>query len=313
MNNPKITIIVPVYNVEQYVRECFDSIAAQTYKGELECIFVDDCGQDKSVEVLEKLMVDYQGNIVFCLVHHEQNKGLSGARNTGIKHATGEYLYFLDSDDTITPDCIERLGALVMRYPGVDVVQGSTMSHLNQWLMLDLSYQEHSADKRWIQRNWPAFFKTAWNKLVSRKLILENHLFFAEGLIHEDDIWNFLLVKSVSSIAFSFDVTYCYRENQTGIMCSQSTKESYMPVIEIMSQNVTAPEAATQIERILSLANAHHVEIQNSLKSIPCNSQMVRLLNWTLKKRGQSKKTLVGISSRVLYRILHVIINMLIR
>lgn len=59
----KISIIVPVYNVEQYIKECFDSIAAQTYKGDIECIFVDDCGQDKSVEILEKMIAGYQGGI----------------------------------------------------------------------------------------------------------------------------------------------------------------------------------------------------------------------------------------------------------
>lgn len=90
----KISIIVPVYNVEQYIKECFDSIAAQTYNGEIECIFVDDCGQDKSVDILEKMIVGYQGGISFSIIHHEHNKGLSGARNTGIRHATGDYLYF---------------------------------------------------------------------------------------------------------------------------------------------------------------------------------------------------------------------------
>ena len=108
----KISIIVPVYNVEQYVNECFDSIAAQTYKGEIECIFVDDCGQDDSVAILEKLITDYHGAIKFYIVHHEHNKGLSGARNTGIRHAQGDYLYFIDSDDSIKSDCIEKLVAL---------------------------------------------------------------------------------------------------------------------------------------------------------------------------------------------------------
>ena len=90
----KISIIVPVYNVEPYIRECFSSIATQTYKGKIECIFVDDCGQDKSVEILEELIADYHGSISFSIIHHEHNKGLSGARNTGICHATGDYLYF---------------------------------------------------------------------------------------------------------------------------------------------------------------------------------------------------------------------------
>lgn len=131
----KISIIVPVFNVEQYIKECFDSIAAQTYKGDIECIFVDDCGQDDSVAILEQLITEYHGPIQFSIVHHEHNKGLSGARNTGIRQAKGDYLYFLDSDDTITPDCIEKLGMLAEKYPGVEMVQGSTKSH-RSWLSL---------------------------------------------------------------------------------------------------------------------------------------------------------------------------------
>lgn len=258
-------------------------------------------------------MADYHGDIDFSLVHHEHNKGLSGARNTGIKKATGEYLYFLDSDDTITHDCIERLVALAEKYPGVEVVQGSTMSHLSQWLMLDVSLPEYSDNYLWIQRYWPAFFKTAWNKMVKRQMIVEHQVYFAEGLIHEDDIWNFLLAKCVHTIALCFEVTYHYRENQNGIMHSLNSKESYIPVIKIMSQNVTSPEPAIQIERILLLVNAHHVEYQNIIKNIPCNLQMVRLLNWTLKMRGKSKTSFMGICSRVLYRILHTCINKVIR
>ena len=119
----KITIIVPVYNVEQYIKECFDSIAAQTYKGDIECIFVDDCGQDKSVEILEKMIACYQGGISFSIIHHEHNKGLSGARNTGIRNASGDYLYFLDSDDCLLPKSIESLANILRQNPNVQVVQ----------------------------------------------------------------------------------------------------------------------------------------------------------------------------------------------
>ena len=140
----KISIIVPVYNVELYIKECFESIAAQTYKGEIECIFVDDCGQDDSVAILEKLIAEYHGPIQFSIVHHEHNKGLSGARNTGIRKAKGDYLYFLDSDDTITPDCIEKLVMLVEKYPGVEMVQGSTKSKYSFFHITPSSAPEYS-------------------------------------------------------------------------------------------------------------------------------------------------------------------------
>ena len=148
----KISIIVPVYNVEQYIKECFDSIAAQTYKGDIECIFVNDCGHDKSVEILEKMIACYQGGISFSIIHHEHNKGLSGARNTGIRHAQGDYLYFIDSDDSITSDCIEKLVALAEKYPGVEVVKGSTKSK-QEWLQLAKKhFPEYSDNFKWIRK-----------------------------------------------------------------------------------------------------------------------------------------------------------------
>lgn len=229
----KISIIVPVYNVEQYIKECFDSIAAQTYKGEIECIFVDDCGQDDSVAVLENLIADYHGAIKFSIVHHEHNKGLSGARNTGIRHAQGDYLYFIDSDDSITFDCIEKLVALAEKYPQVDIVQGSTKSKL-EWLQLaNKHFPEFSDNFKWIRRTMLLRYSipmTAWNKLVRKDLIVKNGLYFEEGLIHEDEIWNFMLAKYVHSIAFCCDITYIYRENMDGIM-GQSKEFNYAPVL----------------------------------------------------------------------------------
>ena len=150
----RISIIVPVYNVERYICECFESIAAQTYEGELECIFVDDCGQDDSIALLEQLIASYSGPIQFSILHHEHNRGLSAARNTGIEHATGDYVYFLDSDDCITPDCIEKLSALAKKYKGIDVVQGSTKSHLEVLSLKGKKVPEYTDDFKWIRTHF---------------------------------------------------------------------------------------------------------------------------------------------------------------
>ena len=258
-----ISIIVPVYNVEQYIKECFDSIAAQTYNGEIECIFVDDCGQDKSVEIIEKLIADYQGGISFSLLHHEKNKGLSGARNTGIRHATGDYLYFLDSDDTITSDCVEKLAALAEKFPGVEVVQGSTESKF-EWLQLaNKHFPEYSDNFKWIRKTMLLRFyipMTAWNKLVRKELIVKNGLYFEEGLIHEDEVWNFMLAKYVHSIAFCCDITYIYRENPNGIM-GQSKGNNFTPVLNIMVERASNPFMCSEIRCILSLAKDKYKDI----------------------------------------------------
>lgn len=263
----KISIIVPVYNVELYIKECFDSIAAQTYKGEIECIFVDDCGQDDSVAILEKLIAEYHGPIQFSIVHHEHNKGLSGARNTGIRNAQGDYLYFIDSDDSITPDCIEKLVALAEKYPGVEVIQGSTKSKLDWFQLTKKHFPEYSDNFKWIRKTMLKRYSipmTAWNKLVRKELIKKDGLYFEEGLIHEDEVWNFMLAKFVHSIAFCCDITYIYRENPDGIM-GQTKEYNYASVLNIMVDRASNPYICSEISCINSIAGNKYKDIVKRL------------------------------------------------
>ena len=111
----KVSIIIPVYNVEPYIEECLLSVSSQTMTEGVECIIVDDCGKDNSMSIAERFIEEYIGKISFSIIHHGSNRGLSAARNTGIKAAKGEYVYFLDSDDTITADCIQRMYAFIER------------------------------------------------------------------------------------------------------------------------------------------------------------------------------------------------------
>lgn len=304
----KISIIVPVYNVEQYIKECFDSIAAQTYKGEIECIFVDDCGQDNSVAVLVKLIAEYNGPIQFSIVHHENNKGLSGARNTGIRHAQGDYLYFIDSDDSITSDCIEKLVALAEKYPGVEVVQGSTKSK-QEWLKLaNKHFPEFSDNFKWIRRTMLLRFSipmTAWNKLVRKNLIVKNGLYFEEGLIHEDEIWNFMLAKHVHSIAFCCDITYMYRENPDGIM-GQTKEYNYDPVLNIMVERVSNPYICSEIRCILSLAGIKNKDIVKRLYRFKGVEFYLKMFPHVY---GKSKHSPLGFLYRVIFKIIKMYIE----
>ena len=312
----KISIIVPVYNVEQYIKECFGSIAAQTYKGEIECIFVDDCGQDKSVDILEELIADYHGCISFSIIHHEHNKGLSGARNTGIKNATGDYLYFLDSDDTITPDCIEKLAALAEKYPGVEVVQGSADT-ANEWLQLK-RYQvpEYSNSFRWIRKTLlrrSVIPMTAWNKLLKRDFIFKYQLFFVEGMVHEDEVFNFMLAKHVQNMAFCLKQTYIYKENVNGIMHNvKADNTRYFHVVDYMSKHTDTPLLANEIESMVSLLDfgAHTLSIYNFLDNIPCYKKLLcGFLNIRNKVNTTSKFHLNGFLWRILYRCMEEILD----
>ena len=121
----KVSIIIPVYNVAPYVEECIQSVLRQDYKN-LEIIIIDDCGTDNSMELVEELVKNSSRDIV--ILKHDYNKGLSAARNTGIRRATGDYIFFLDSDDFIESYCISVLVKAAKIYINVDMVYGSSFS-----------------------------------------------------------------------------------------------------------------------------------------------------------------------------------------
>lgn len=108
-SNPTISVIIPVYNVQDYIIRCLKSIAAQTYHGVIECILVDDCSTDQSVQLIEQFILSYHGRIGFKLIPLDHNQGQSKARNVGFKASKGELITFVDSDDWIEPNMYEEL------------------------------------------------------------------------------------------------------------------------------------------------------------------------------------------------------------
>ena len=108
MTNPLVSVIIPVYNVSPYIEECLNSVIRQTYTP-LEVIVVDDCCTDDSMAKVNAIVDNYHGEILFSLLHHERNRGLSAARNSGLDVATGTYISFIDSDDYILPTFYETL------------------------------------------------------------------------------------------------------------------------------------------------------------------------------------------------------------
>lgn len=124
-----VSIIVPVYQVAPYIEACLKSVMQQTYRGSMECLLIDDCGTDDSIAIAERLTATYDGPVRFQVLHHERNMGLSASRNTGLAQAEGEFIFFLDSDDEISHDCIELLMRKVEEDDTVELVQGLTRSY----------------------------------------------------------------------------------------------------------------------------------------------------------------------------------------
>ncbi len=192
---------------------------------------------------------------------------LSCARNTGILNATVDYLYFMDSDDTISPNCMEKLGAMALKYPQVEFVQGSTDGN-GEWLKMGgKNVPEYSDDFNWVRNAiLTRYFipMTAWNKLIRRDFVIKNQLLFEEGLIHEDELWSFMLAKYVKKIAFCTEITYFYRTNPLGIMGTEKVRD-YSPVLKKMVERASGPQLYSEIAFILSISRARYPNITSRL------------------------------------------------
>ena len=210
-----------------------------------ECIIVDDCSTDDSVSRCQRLINGYKGETRFVVLSHEHNRGLSAARNTGTDAATGEWVYFLDSDDEITPDCVERLMTALNSSLSCDDSTEMIMDEYRTELPAMavkgcglLRRRSHFARKTALRlcgnekvREW-YFKRTAkpdqgWNKLLRRSFIKENQLRFKEGLLYEDLLWSYFLFGCLNHVALVPEVTYIHHRRPGSIM-TETKREDFL-------------------------------------------------------------------------------------
>lgn len=222
----KISIIIPIYNVSAYIGRCLESVFSQDY-ADWEAILVDDCGHDDSMEIARTLVAERSLSDRFIFFKHENNRGLSAARNTGILAASGEYLYFLDSDDYITPDALSKLAGPIKQKKadlvvGNFSVEGDSRGIPRLYLNSGFVHPNEVILRLYTQN---AFYMMAWNKLVAKDFLLKHKLFFEEGLIHEDDLWSFELACFASLLAVVRSETYVYVIRANSIQTTRKAKE----------------------------------------------------------------------------------------
>lgn len=239
---PQISIIIPIYNVAPYINRCLQSIGAQSYQ-RIECILIDDCSTDNSMQIAEQYISNYNGNIVFNIIHHQQNNGLSAARNTGLNASTCDYVYFIDSDDAISPNCIELLISLAHKYPNADYIQGNLITEAEDLNVghIDLDVPEFCDNKRQLETIILCkTHRTAWNRLIKRSFLLNNSLLFPVGIVMEDHYWTYYVSKYANAVVFCHQGTYYYYKNNNGIVNSPSKVSlinryfSYMTILEVI-------------------------------------------------------------------------------
>ena len=237
MQNIKVSIIIPVYNVEPYIERCIKSVLRQTYRN-LEVILVDDCSPDRSMDLAKEYInknLNENSDLQFLFLKHDHNRGLSAARNTGIDAATGEYVYFLDSDDEITEDCISVLVKPIGN-DKFDCVIGNIVAIGSDDPYFQLRGEgiynsTKSIANAYLQEKW---YPMAWNKLCRISFLKEHCLFFKEGLIHEDELWSFQLACTLQTLFAVKKHTYIYYIRPNSIITGNSIKTRTVNLLKVL-------------------------------------------------------------------------------
>lgn len=276
----KISIIIPVYKVELYIRKCIESVINQDYDGQIECIIVDDATPDNSITIAKNLISDYRGYIEFQIIRHEKNNGLSAARNTGIMASKGDYIYFLDSDDYIEPYCISSMCDIIKKYPDVEIVQAGTNSSWGDFNLVGRNdLPDYTENRKWIKKTFlkrNLFLVTSWNKLIKKSFVVNNKLYFKEGIVHEDEHWNFFACKYLSSFAICRKNTYNYITRDGSIMQENNEKkniESWLIIMDDFINNIDAFCRKDQIKHIF--IRLHHLYVFCNIYEFRCKTRLL--------------------------------------
>lgn len=225
IDTPLVSIIIPVYNVNNYLRRCLDSVVGQTYQ-KLEIILVDDGSTDNSGKICDEYaQIDNR-----IIVVHKINGGLSDARNVGIDIASGKYIAFIDSDDFVSTKYIQILLEEIMK-KNADIaickyVKGSRDDFVKE-----------NNKKRKIKcfksvemlKNWHGKYKhvetVAWNKLYKLSLFKENNISYPQGYYNEDVQTTHLLINKADNIILIDEVLYYYFQRKDSITGAISEKK----------------------------------------------------------------------------------------
>lgn len=241
---PKVSVLIPVYKVEAYIERCARSLFEQTLE-DMEFIFIDDASPDGSMRILEKIISYYpkrRSQIRIC--RHHTNLGLTAARNTGLKQATGDFITWCDSDDYIDVEMYKKLYEKAIE-DNADVVYCDffmAYSSYNKYCKtLDENYNKVAFMKQYIRQSWTVL----WNMIVSRKLVLSYDLCFPNNITYCEDfhltVRLFYYANKVVKVSNAY--YYYNRINASSVMhhlddkASNDERKVYLDIINFFSTN----------------------------------------------------------------------------
>ena len=238
-NQPIVSVVIPVYNVEAYLCECVDSVINQTYKN-LEIILVDDGSTDSSGKICD----DYAEKDERISVIHQKNGGLSAARNAGLDKASGEYIYFLDSDDYVADNTLESLITIAEK-DNSDIVFFDAVSFADT--------PDFTVKQNYIRKNKykfdsgynifsaltqkQEFHSAVYLMLFKNDFIIQNNLRFVPDILHEDMVFTYQALCFAKVVSQCDKALYYRRYRKNSIMTSSKTKKHFESCIEVSKTN----------------------------------------------------------------------------
>ncbi len=250
MNNKLlISVIIPVYNREKFIRNCLEIITDQTYKN-LEIIVVNDGSSDDSVNIINTF-VDER----IKLIHHEKNQGLSAARNTGIDNATGEYIHFMDDDDEVNSEFYEYLITASEKHQADMSVCSLIIQYgLSNSLMYDKEIVVSDTIKKY-EISYMMRHGYVWRYLFKTDFLRKNNLKFEIGRFCEDGIFSFMSVFYANKIVSVPKAVYNYTDTPNSITNKTKTNEAHRKKYQ------EDHEYGQKLMR--EFAQKHHIDFEN--------------------------------------------------
>lgn len=264
--NIKVSVVIPVYNVEKYIRQCLESVINQTLK-DIEIICINDGSKDNTLKILE----EYSQKDSRIVLIDKENEGLSAARNQGTELARGEYISYIDSDDWVDIHYLEELYNAAKKYNS-DVACSSIIRVTGGRRRNKLIYKKEEftrdIDKKNELTNVP-IYSYVWNKIYKRDKLIQSGVKFPIGRVYEDIIWSIQAIYYLDGVVTVPSAIYYYRKNPTSVMSSKA------------KQN--AIDCATSEKEMLEFAKEKGLKLLDGYKY--AKRDRYRFLGITLLKR----------------------------
>ena len=240
---PKVSVIVPIYNVEKYLEKCINSLLSQTLE-DIQIILVNDGSKDNSGNIAKEYEQNNKDRVIYV---EKENGGLSDARNYGLKYATGDFIAFLDSDDYIEKNAYEEMYNKAIE-ENADYVECDFIWEFPNKIRVDKQYPYKN------KKEMLSFVRVvAWNKLIKRQLITDNNLEFPKGLRYEDVEFTYKLIPFINKFTYVDKpfIHYVQREGSIANVQNERTAEIFTVldnVIEFYKENNIYDEYRDELE-----------------------------------------------------------------